>query len=225
MNSIYNAGIFTFRRRFANNFFYRATYTYAKSIDEGSIFLGAAPQDPYNMRLERGRSDFDIGHTFTMAFSWEAPHRYNMMLRGWQLAGTGIARTGLPFTLTESNANLNLGEASRPNRIAKGTLPNPTPQAWYNVSAFPAVPDGSFLFGDSGRNILDGPGLLQINLSLCRNFAIRERTKLQIRWDAFNFLNRVNLGQPVVTVNTANAGTITTANTARSMQVAMRLSF
>jgi len=225
LNSIYNAGIFTFRRRFANNFFYRASYTYAKSIDSGSIFLGSAPQDPRNMRLERGRSDFDAGHTLNLLFSWEAPRRYHIFLRSWQLAGTGIARTGVPFTLTESAANLNLGEASRPNRIAKGTLPNPSPQAWYNVSAFPAVATGSYLFGTSGRNILDGPGLLQVNLSLCRNFAVRERGRLQVRWDAFNFMNRVNLGQPVVTVNTANAATITTAAAARSMQVALRYTF
>jgi hypothetical protein len=225
LNSIYNAGIFTFRRRFANNFFYRASYTYAKSIDSGSIFLGAAPQDPRNMRLERARSDFDAGHTLNLLFSWEAPRRYNVFLRGWQLAGTGIARTGIPFTLTTSAANLNLGEASRPNRIVKGTLPNPTPQAWYDVKAFPTVPTGSYMFGTSGRNVLDGPGVLQVNLSLTRNFRVRENQKLQVRWDAFNFMNRANFGQPVVTVNTVNAATITAAQAARSMQVALRYSF
>ncbi len=235
LNSIYNAGIFTFRRRLVNNFFYRASYTYAKSIDQGSIFQGQAVQDPYNMRLERGRSDFDIGHTVTMAFSWEAPHGLNRFLRRWQLAGTGVARTGLPFTPTISGANLDAGGASRPNRILKGTLPSPSVREWYNLAAFPTVPAGQLLYGDSGRNILDGPGLLQFNLSLCRNFAIREKSTLQIRWDAFNFLNRVNLGQPVVTVNTVNAATITsTAGTAtnasnfgnsRDMQVALRLTF
>ena len=225
INSIYNAGNLTFRRRFANNFFYRASYVYAKSIDEGSIFLGSVPQDPRNMRLERGRSDFDIGHTFTMAFSYEAPRRYNVFVRGWQLAGTGIARTGLPFTLTESAANLNLGEASRPNRIAKGTVPNPSPQDWYNVAAFSAVPTNSYLFGTSGRNILDGPGWLTLNLSFSRNFAVREKGRLQFRWEAFNFVNRVNFGQPVVTVNTPNAATITTAGAARSMQVGLRYLF
>jgi hypothetical protein len=225
LNSIYNAGIFTFRRRFTNNFFYRASYTYSKSIDTGSVFLGSPPQDPRNMRLERGRSDFDAGHTLNMMFSWESPRRYHVLLRGWQLAGTGIARTGVPFTLTESAANLNLGEAGRPNRIAKGTLASPSPAAWYDVTAFPAVPTGSYQFGTAGRNILDAPGLLQANLSLCRNFAVREKGRLQVRWDAFNFMNRVNLGRPVATVNTANAATITSANAARSMQVALRYSF
>ena len=142
------------------------------------------------MRLERGRSDFDAGHTLNMLFSWEAPHRYNVFLRGWQLAGTGIARTGVPFTLTESAANLNLGEASRPNRIAKGTLPNPSPQAWYNVSAFPAVPTGSYLFGTSGRNILDGPGLLQVE-----PLAVPEFRRARKRQTAGK-VGRVQLRQP-----------------------------
>jgi hypothetical protein len=62
-NSIYNAGSFIFRRRFTNGFFYRASYVYAKSIDIASIFLGGngSTQDPRNTRLERGRSDFDVG--------------------------------------------------------------------------------------------------------------------------------------------------------------------
>ena len=225
INSIYNAGSVTFRRRLVHGFFYRASYTYAKSIDEGSIFLGAAPQDPRNMRLERGRSDFDIGHDFTMAFSWEAPRSYNILLRGWQLAGTGIGRTGLPYTLTVSNVNVNLGEATRPNRVAKGTLPDPTPQAWYDIADFPQVPQGAYTFGTSGRNILDGPGSLTLNLAFSRNFAVREKGRLQVRWEVFNFINRVNLGQPVVTVNTPNAATITTAAAARTMQAGMRYSF
>jgi hypothetical protein len=224
-NSIYNAASFTFRRRLADSFFYRASYTYAKSIDTGSIFLGQAVQDPRNMRLERGRSDFDIGHTFTMAFSWEAPKRSNILLRGWQLSGTGIARTGLPFTPTVSNVNVNLGQATRPNRVAKGTVSDPTPQQWYDVSAFPQVPTGAFAFGTSGRGILDGPGALSLNLSFSRNFVVREKNRFQFRWEAFNFLNRANFGQPVVTVNTPNAATITNAGAARTMQAGLRYSF
>ena len=63
------------------------------------------------------------------------------------------------------------------------------------------------------------------NDTVSRNFAVREKGRLQVRWNAFNFINRVNLGQPVVTANTANAGTITSAAVARSIQVALRPSF
>jgi len=224
-NSIYNAGSVTFRRRFANNFFYRASYTYAKSIDIGSLFVSETAQDPYNLSLERGRSDFDIGHVFNMAFSWEAPRNYNILLRGWQLAGTGVARTGMPFTVTDSNVNTTLGQATRPNRICKGTVPNPSVSEWYNVGCFPQVPLNAYVFGSSGRNILDGPGSLALNLALSRNFEIHERGKLQVRWEVFNFLNRANFNAPIATANTPNAATITSAGAARVMQVAIHYTF
>ena len=230
-NSTYNAGSITFRRRFAQGFFYRASYSYAKSIDDASQLSGnadgdiGAPQNVRNLHQDRGRSAWDIGHAFTMAFSYTMPQRSNILLRGWQIAGTGRAYTGQPFTPQISGANLALGEANRPDRIVKGTLPNPTPDRWYNLAAFPAVSDGAFRFGDSGRNILDGPGLLSMNTSFSRNFALRERVRLQFRWEAFNIFNRANYGLPNVNVNAPNGGTITTASNARLMQFALRLSF
>ena len=230
-DSIYNAGSVTLRRRFAGNTFYRVNYTYAKSIDNGSNLQGggaggyAGAQDARNIKLERGRSDFDYGHVFTMSYSFVAPWKRHLLVRGWQVAGTGIARTGAPLTPQLSNVNLNLGEATRPNRIAKGTLPHPTVNRWFDLSAFPPVPLGAFGYGNSGRGILDGPGSAAFNLALYRNFTVRESGKLQFRWEAFNALNHTNLGVPVVNVNAPNAATIQTAGASRQMQVALKLSF
>ena len=144
-NSNYNALNVTFRRRFVNNIFYRIGYSYAKSIDEASRQgdNNGQPQDARDLKGERGRSEFDFGHSFLMSFSWQAPRHYNLLLRGWQLAGTGIAHTGPPFTPTNSNANVDLGEASRPNRIGKGSVPDPSPTHWFDVADFPVVPTGS----------------------------------------------------------------------------------
>ena len=235
-DSSYNALTLTLRRRFAHNFFYRLNYSYSKSLDDGSELQGggaggyAGLQDAQNRALERGRADLDIPHSFTTAFSWVAPHGIgpawsNMLTRGWQLAGSGIAHTGVPFTPQVTNANLNLGEATRPNRIAKGTLSNPSVKDWYNLAAFPAVPTGTYSFGNSGRNILDAPGLIGINLALYRNFAVREKNNLQFRWEVFNVLNHANPGVPVTAVNAPNAGAITAAGASRQMQVALRYAF
>ena len=236
-DSTYNAFTVTLRRRFARNFFYRINYSYSKAIDDGSELQGqgaggyAGLQDSTNRALERGRADFDMPHVFTTSFSWVVPWTGNVFIRGWQLAGSGIAHTGTPFTPQVSNANLNLGEASRPNRIAKGTLPNPSVKAWFDVAAFPVVPDGSFSDGNSGRNILDAPGFLGINLALYRNFAIHEKGNLQFRWEVFNVLNHTNFTpsaastDPVVFVNAPNAGTLTAAGASRQMQLALRYLF
>jgi hypothetical protein len=87
------------------------------------------------------------------------------------------------------------------------------------------VPTGAYRFGDSGRDILDAPGSVAINLSFNRNFAVRERSNLQFRWEAFNVLNHANFPLPVAFVNAPNAGSIQTAGNARQMQVALRYSF
>ena len=210
-NSIYNSGMVTFRRRFANGIFYRLNYVYAKSIDNTSTFSGGGNggprqiQDPRNLAAERGRSNFDVGHSFTMNFSYQLPWRPQQMrwlMRGWQLAGTGRAYTGAPFTPINSGANLALGEAIRPDRVSKGTVTNPTPDRWYDISAFPVVPDNSFRFGTSGRNILDGPGFMGLNLSLDRNIKIGEHDRVQFRWEAFNVSNHANFNLPSTAVNT-----------------------
>ena len=230
-DSGYQAGSITLRRRFVSNFFYRFNYTFSKSIDNGSVLQGggaggyAGLQDVRNLKLERGRSDLDSPHVFTASFSWVEPWKRNALVRGWQLAGTAITRSGRPFTPQLSNANLLLGEAARPNRIAKGTVADPTPNRWYDLSAFPPIAQGTYGVGTSGRNILDGPGSLVVNLALYRNFTVFERSKLQVRWEAFNTLNHTNLNLPVLFVNVPNAATITSAGAARQMQLALRYSF
>jgi hypothetical protein len=231
VNSIYNAGTVSFRKRFTRGFFYRLNYTYAKSIDEGSQSSGNSdggigqPQNSLCLRCDRGRSDWDRGHVFTMNFSYEVPWRKNVLVRGWQLTGTGRAYTGTPFTPQVSNINLDQGDANRPDRILKGTLANPTPDMWYNIAAFPPLPTGSFRFGNSGRNILDGPGFLEINLSVFKNFYFEKHGSLQFRWEVFNALNHANLNLPNVNVNEPTAGTIPTAGTPRLMQFGLRYRF
>jgi hypothetical protein len=118
-----------------------------------------------------------------------------------------------------------LGEATRPDRIGKGSLPDPSPTLWFNVKAFPLVPTGAYRFGNSGRDILDGPGSVAINLAFSRNFAVRERGNLQFRWETFNILNHANLALPVVQVYPTNAGSIQSAGAPRTMQGALRLTF
>jgi len=113
-----------------------------------------------------------------------------VLFGGWQLSGTARMYSGSPFTVRTADTELNLGESLRPNRIFKGTMPeNAYPgqkkgvdYPWYDLSAFEAVPcvdeeDAGrscgtsqygftpFAYGNSGRNILDGPGLATIALS------------------------------------------------------------
>jgi hypothetical protein len=230
-NSIYNAGIVTLRKRFARGFFYRVHYVYSKSIDDASQIAEASDggyggaQDARNLRLERGRSDWDRGHSITTMFMYDLPFRGNRWVNRWQIAGTGRMQTGPPLTVRTSNVQLDQGEANRPDRIAKGTLSNPSPDMWYDRSAFPQVPNGAYHPGTSGRNILDGPGLLDLNLSAIKRIVFRERYNLQLRVEAFNALNHPNFNLPNQNVNAPAGGTITNTRGPRLFQFGMRMQF
>jgi len=238
-DSSYNAGIVTARKRLSRGAFFRVSYTFAKSLDNSSQFAdstnGGIPgvQNSRNFSMDRGRSDWDRRHAFAMSFVTDLPYRRmflpepaaKALLRGWQLSGTGTMYSGQAFTPRVQNVNLTLGDANRPDRVASGTLPNPGPDMWFDLAAFPTVQRGSYRFGNAGRNILDGPGQINLNLGLVRNFRIRERSNLQFRWEAFNATNHTNFRLPVNNLSLTNAGTITAANNSRNMQFGLRYQF
>ena len=230
-NSSYNAGTITVRKRITHGLFFRANYTYGKSIDENSglNYAGAGgyqgAQNSMDLNAERGLSDFDSRHVFSMNFAYMLPFRGFALIRGWQLAGSGTARSGQPFTPQYSSPSIDLAEATRPDRLANGSLPNPSPTMWFNLNAFVSVPDSAYRYGNSGRNILEGPGSMALNFSLSKQFHIGERVKAQFRWEAFNVSNRANFSEPSDTLDKANAGTITSAGAGRQMQLGLRCSF
>ena len=230
-NSSYQAGTVTLRRRFDHGLFFRANYTFGKSIDTASGLNYAGDggyqgaQDSANLKSERGRSDFDMRHVFSMNFAWQLPLWQNVLVRGWQLAGSGTIYSGQPFTPQLSGPSADLAQATRPDRIANGALANPTPDLWFDPNAFPIVPDSAFRYGTSGRNILDGPGTTAINLALSRFFRIGEKSRAQIRWETFNTTNHSNLNLPSATLDKSNAGSITKAGSARVMQLGLRCEF
>lgn len=230
-NSSYNAAMVMLRRRFKGGLFYRVGYTFGKSIDDASQngagsnggYVGA--QDVRNLKLERGRSDWDTRHSLKMTLSAESPFRRNLLARDWQLALSGRMSSGQPFTPVTANSSIDRGEADRPDRLSSGKLDNPTPAAWFNVKAFNPVPAGSFRPGTSGRNILDGPGYAQANVALSRRFRVRENHSVQFRWELFNVTNHTSFLLPNTSVDVAAGGAITSAYEARIMQFGLRYVF
>jgi hypothetical protein len=212
-------------------------YTLAKSIDDASGFFATTgdanyPQNSYNLRAERARSDFDVRQRLAVSYSCDLPQGHNILLKGWETAGIWTFQTGQPFTVAllpgDDNANtgidtLGFGANDRPNRLASGATSNPSPQAWFNTAAFAPAPFGSF--GNSGRNILDGPGLQTFNVSVLKNTSFGERGSLQFRAEFFNVLNRANFSLPDNFVGSPTFGQISSAGDPRRVQFGLKWLF
>ncbi len=149
----------------------------------------------------------------------------NALLGGWQAAGILAIRSGLPFTPLTTGGLTNAGGEDRPNRVDNGNLPSDRRNIghWFDVSAFQVQPQYSY--GNSGRNILFGPGLKNLDFSLQKFFSLTERFRMQFRAESFNLTNTPAFGQPNNTINGTAPGVITTAGQPRRIQFGLKLIF
>jgi hypothetical protein len=166
-----------------------------------------------------------MGHTFTGSFIWTPNLSRHVLLKDWQFAGSATLYTGPPFTPKMGTFDYTAGGASRPDRIASGKLDNPTVEQWFDRLAFPAVPNGSYRFGTSGRNVLDGPGTMNINMSLSRRIRFGEAATLQLRCESFNLANHPNFNLPENRVDIVSGGIVSRAKNNRVLQMGARLEF
>jgi hypothetical protein len=209
-------------------------------------------QNIFDRKGSRGPSDFDIRHNFVANVAYDLPGR-GRLLGGWQVSAVAGVHSGVPFTpvLDFDNADIqSLLIPERPDLVGNpyaGFCPNGakvgTPSCWFNPSAFAVPPPGEF--GSAGRNMLRGPAFAQFDAALHKNFAIADRRTITVGVEAYNLFNRPNFGVPSNTQSplslggngdavfkdaagnfAANTGQIlTTAGTARQIQLAVRVSF
>ncbi|MCB9386054.1 MAG: TonB-dependent receptor [Bryobacterales bacterium] len=244
-NSNYNALQTTLERRFSENLGFLAAYTWSHSIDTtANAFGGAAngpfPQDVRNRAADRGTSGFDIRHRFTYSTNYTVPigkgqaidfnnKVLNNVIGGWKTNGIVTLQSGLPFTPTLNSSVSNAG-GSRPDLLHDATLDNPDRARWFDTSfktsgAAWGEP-AQFTFGNAGRNILRGPGRVNVDFSLFKDIAISERFNLQYRAEMFNIFNTPQFGLPNSSIGNPNAGIITSmAGNPRQIQMGLRLSF
>lgn len=228
-------------KRFGSGLSIVGSYTLSKSIDSSSTDnLGATVANPFNLRDERGRSDWDRRHAFVASWLWTPPLKFsgklaNSLLGGWTLTGIHTIQSGGPLTFTEGDdvaldgtfgdqhAMLQPGVTvsnivlSHPNRNAMVTQ-------FFNTAAFiPTndVPRG--LYGNAGRGLISGPAMSNTDLSVLKDFMLREPIRVQFRAEAFNAFNQVNFGNPSTSVNSSAFGAIRDASDGRVIQLALKL--
>lgn len=229
-------------RRFNAGLGVLASYTWAKAMDQQggeAESRGGGIQNPADREASRGRASFDLAHRLSVALNYELPFGPGKplaqtgvlaaVLGGWQTSSIISIRTGYPFSVLSSgdSANADAGNVFA-DLIGEnhGNLPGDerTIDRWFNAEAF--TRPAAFAFGTSGRNIVDGPGSATVDLSAVRDFPLFSNHRLQIRAEAFNLFNRVNLGLPNSTLGAAGFGAIrTTATNGREMQLAFKYIF
>ncbi len=247
-SSSYNSLQVRFQQRLHAGLAALVAYTFGKSLDETSTFFSSAgdanfPQNSANPGAEKGRSNFDLRHRFSLGYSYDLPigrggryvagHSFvSALLAGWSTHGIVTLQSGRPFTVAllpeidNSNtgiASLGFGANGRPNRIGSGAPQNPGPEKWFDTSAFVFANYGSF--GNSGRNIIDGPGFSDVSVSLIKDSRIREGCSLQFRAEFFNVLNHTNFDLPDIFLGSPTFGRISSAENPRRIQFGLKLIF
>jgi Carboxypeptidase regulatory-like domain len=235
-NSSYNGMYLHVRRNFKAGFDLTASYTYSKSIDLFSSNSGGWDnQDARNTQLDRGLSDFDIRHYFTVGYIWELPFGKGKrfvnegtgaaLLGGWQLSGITQYRSGSPLSVSLPTSWPNVAATftrARPNRVCDGRLDNPTMDAYFATSCFVAPAPNSF--GNAGRNILTGPSSQSWNMSLSRSFKV-ESVRIGFRAESYSVFNAQNWNGPDTGVLNPNFGKIFGKNNPRQFQFGLRVEF
>jgi len=238
--SWYDAGYINIRRRYSNGLSLLANFTYAKSLTNAPdfrspMFESSVAQNNSDLQAEKGPA-CDIRRRLSLSaiYAIRSYARWNWSRRltaNWQLAALYQAESGFPFTISVFGDTANAGTVLGENPIRANYNGQPvfgpgmrTMDQWFNTAAF-SVP-AAYTFGNVGRNTVYGPGMQTLDMALSREFAIIEHWHFQIRGEAFNALNQVNLGTPNRFVNTPQFGTITDAATSgRQVQISARLSF
>jgi hypothetical protein len=184
-----------------------------------------------------------LRHRFSMGYSLDLPfgkgRRFlsnrkfiSEIFSGWSTYGIVTLQSGRPFTvaLLPENDNSNTGMASlgfgannRPNRISSGKLPDPGPDAWFDTSAFVIADYGSF--GNSGRNILDGPGYCDFSASVMKDSKVREGLNLQFRAEFFNAFNHTSFDLPDNFLGSPAFGRINSAQNPRLIQFGLKIMY
>jgi hypothetical protein len=238
----YHAAQISFERRLSHGVAFNTNYTYSRNLDNA---VGLSNQNttaygywvPISHTYDYGNSDLDLRNRFvvninyTLPFAQTASGLKGEAFKGWQLNTITAWNAGQPVTPVNSTSisgteSTNGGD--RPNRVGSPTALGGAPKTishFFNTAAYTQQTGGTF--GNSERNSMYGPHYRHVDLSLIKQFPIKEAVHLEFRAEGFNITNTANFSTPNVTLQTASTyGTITSMSpsyTPRVIQFALKL--
>jgi hypothetical protein len=241
--SNYYAGMLRVEKRYSLGVSFGANYTWSKYL--GNINMPGAAEgndagtysNYYNRRADYGLTANDIAHRLNFYWIYELPfgagkrwlarNPWRYVAGGWSLGNVATFQTGAANTVTTQTNNCNCFStgAQRPDALSSPNLPSDkrTLNAWFDTAAF-AQP-AAYTFGNAGIGTVRGPGLVNIDFSVLRNFQMTERIRAELRGEFFNALNHTNFGNPGATFGASTFGVISSAGPARQVEVGARILF
>jgi hypothetical protein len=217
-NSSYHALQLDLTRRFSRGLQFRANYTWAKNLDNGSALAASQNQNgpgqimsPYEVRLDWGLASHNVEHQASGNISYELPIGNgkawlggvtgvaDKLLSGWQVNGIVSLLSGFPVTPqigSNWSGDGNIRSADRPNANPSFTGKRiiGKPEQWFDPTAYVLPIPGTY--GSVSKSSIIGPGLAEADFSLFKNTKLTERMGLQFRSEFFNFTNRTNFSFP-----------------------------
>jgi len=206
--SDYHAMQLKFQRRLSRGVQALTSYTFSHSIDIASTDGGnnrTTPRSLASPNFDRGNSDFDIRHSFTMGLTYDLPFRGSQEIlkavtSGWSLDSFVFARSAPPVDIVGASFSANgVRLDARPNvvpGVPRELFGSQYPGGKiFNRAAFTAAPTGTQ--GNFGRNVLRGFGAWQADVGLQRQFQLTDKIGLRFRSEFFNIFNHPNFGNPV----------------------------
>lgn len=233
------------QRRYQKGLLLNAQYQLGHARNDGATGSNEAnyPQDLNCRSCEWADANFDVRHQLTLSWVYELPLGRSLLGRGWELSGIFTARTGMPVNVIVTRPATAVADGytaafgtttQRPN-LVPGVNPIPDKQTagnWLNLAAFSVPANGER--GNLPRNAFRAPGMSQLDVALSRRIGLRGTTALTFRVEAFNLMNRSQLGRPNVNISSpSDFGRITTvlnpnatgSGTSRQVQIMARLGF
>ncbi len=242
-NSNFHSFQLKLEKRLSHGLSVLGSYIWSKAISNGRGESGAGgtsngnPQDPQNIRAERSLADEHRPHRLVVSHVYQLPFGRGQTylsgmhpvldgaFGGWTVAGITTLSSGRRVNLTVRGNPSNTSGPDRPNALHDWRLGGGQRglDRWFDTTAF--VANDPFTFGNAGRNLMEGPGEVNLDFAVYKEFRLIERARLQFRAEAFNLTNTPAFGVPNSQVGDANFGTIGGADRPRNLQFGLKLIF
>jgi hypothetical protein len=231
--SIRHAGTIQLRRRLGNGFTANLQYTFSKSLDDADINGALIAQNWLDLKGERALSNFDKRHLLKIQAQYTGGSGIfgpgflsgwtGSLLKEWTIAGQMTIGSGRPLTPVYPVVIPGTGNTGIRPSLTGASISDAPAGLFLNPAAYSPPAPGEW--GNAGRNSITGPNEFGLDISLGRNFRLRDRYNIEFRLESSNILNHVTFSSWNTTINSSQFGLPDRVNPMRKVQVNMRVSF